>query len=394
MAGWFRQAAAGPARHETIDGAGRFRYDGDVTRNSWLPSRAVAAALGLLYTAIGLLLFSYRYLEDLANRRMGTLVPRFIDEMTGVYTALAAIPIIFWTTRRFPITRQTWKTAVPIAIAGAIVYSAVHTTLMWLARLVLYPAAGFGPYDYGNMLFRYPMEASNDLISYATISGFIYFFDRMAAARKAELAASELQTKLAEAQLENLRLQLNPHFLFNTLNAISSVMYEDLAKADEMLSKLSDFLRVVLASNGVHQVPLGEEIDVERKYVEIMTARLEQRLGLRVTVGDDAETATVPFMILQPLLENSIRHGTPAGRGAIDIEIDVARKNGSTVISVSDDGSGFAPAGRGGHGLELVRSRLAHMYGDAASFTIASRDGGGTQAVLTFPYAPGAGSER
>jgi two-component system LytT family sensor kinase len=259
---------------------------------------------------------------------------------------------------------------------------------MWLTRLAIYPAAGLGPYDYGDMVFRYPMEASNDLISYATITGFIYFFGQMAAARQTELAASELQAKLAEAQLENLRLQLNPHFLFNTLNAISSVMYEDLAKADEMLTKLSDFLRIVLASNGVHQVALDEEIDVERKYVEIMTARLEQRLDLRVHVEAGAASAIVPFMILQPLLENSIRHGTPGDRGALDIGIDVARRNGSTVICVTDDGVGFNPAeGTRGHGLALVNSRLDHMYGGAATFTIARRDGGGTQATLTFPYS-------
>ena len=300
--------------------------------------------------------------------------------MTGVYTALAATPVIFFTARRFPITRQTWKTAVPIALAGACVYSALHTTLMWLSRLALYPAAGQGSYDYGDMLFRYPMEASNDLITYATITGFIYFIDRMAAARRAEIAASELQAKLAEAQLENLRLQLNPHFLFNTLNAISSVMYEDLAKADEMLTKLSDFLRIVLASNGVHQVALDEEIDVERKYVEIMTARLEQRLELRVNVEPGAASAIVPFMILQPLLENSIRHGTRGDRGALDIGIDVARRNGSTVICVSDDGTGFDAANASrGHGLALVNSRLDHMYGGAATFAIGRRDGGGTR---------------
>ena len=358
-----------------------------MNRPVWYPSRVVAALLALLYTAIGLLLFSYRYLEDAANGRMGTLLVRFIDEMTGVYTALAAIPIIFWTVRRFPITRQTWKTALPIAFVSACVYSALHTTLMWASRVAIYHVAGMGSYDYGNMLFRYPMEASNDLVSYATIAGFIYFFDRMAAARRAELTASELQTKLAEAQLENLRLQLNPHFLFNTLNAISSVMYEDLGKADEMLTKLSDFLRIVLASNGVHQVALDEELDVERKYVEIMTARLEQRLDLRVNVEAGAESAIVPFMILQPLLENSIRHGTPAGRGALDIGIDVARHNGSTVICVSDDGVGFEPkTSERGHGLAIVSSRLDHLYGGAATFAIARRDGGGTQATLTFPY--------
>jgi two-component system, LytTR family, sensor kinase len=364
-----------------------------VKRGDWFPVRWTLAGLGLLYTAVGLLLFSYRYLEDLSSGRFGTLLPRFFDEMTGAYTSLVVVPIVFFTTRRFPITRATWKTAIPVALAGAIVYSALHTSLMWATRSAIWPLASLGPYDYGNMLYRYPMEASNDLIIYAVISGFIYFFDRLAAARQAEIDAADLQAKLAEAQLENLRLQLNPHFLFNTLNAISSVMYEDVGKADEMLTKLSDFLRIVLASNGVHQVPVDEEMDVERKYVEIMTTRLEQRLGLRVNVDDDAAAASVPFMILQPLLENSIRHGTPVDRGGIEIEIAVARRNGSTVISVSDDGTGFAPVGNsGGHGLDLVRSRLVHMYGDTATFTIARRDGGGTCAVLTFPYAVSKGA--
>jgi LytS/YehU family sensor histidine kinase len=122
--------------------------------------------------------------------------------------------------------------------------------------------------------------------------------------------------------------------------------------------------------------------------VEIMTTRLEQRLALSVNVDDDAKAAVVPFMILQPLLENSIRHGTPAGRGGIDIAIGVGRLNGSTVISVADDGSGFAPGeDAAGHGLDLVRSRLSHMYGDAARFTIGRREGGGTLATLSFPYA-------
>jgi len=386
------QAIARPARHEAVDLPGRLGYDGRVKPVRWLPSRDSWAGLGLLYTAVGLLLFSYRWLEDLSSHHNGTLVPRFIDEMTGAYTSLAVLPIVFWTARRFPINRHNWKTAVPVALAGAVVYSAIHTTLMWVTRLAIYPAAGLGPYDYGNMAFRYPMEASNDLVIFAAITGFVYFFDRMAAAREAELAAAALAAQLAEAQLENLRLQLNPHFLFNTLNAISAVMYEDVGRADEMLTKLSDFLRLVLDSNGVHQVPLDEELDVERKYVEIMTTRLEQRLGLRVSIEEGAANAVVPFMILQPLLENSIRHGTPAARGAIDIDVGVARRNGTTVISVCDDGTGFAPAGEGGHGLDLVRSRLAHMYGSDGTFTIGAREGGGTQAVLRFPYTAAGGA--
>lgn len=343
-----------------------------------------------VYTAIGLLLTSYRWLEDVSNHHGGTLLVRAIEEMTGAYSALVMIPIAIWAARAFPISRRTWATGLPMALLAAVGYSAIHTSLMWASRSVLFPLFGLGPYDYGIMLFRYPMEASNDVISFAFISGFVYAWIRLAQARRTELEAAELQTKLAEAQLENLRLQLNPHFLFNTLNAISSVMYEDVAKADAMIAKLSDFLRIVLASTGVQQVGVDEELEVERKYVDIMGARLEQGLALHVSVDEPARGALVPFMILQPLLENSIRHGIEPGRGAIEIAVNVARRNGSTIVTVADDGIGIAnPAPAFGHGLGLVRTRLRQLYGERGRFAIGSAAGGGTRAVLEFPYADG-----
>ncbi len=354
-------------------------------------TRSAVLVILAVYTAIGVLLTSYRYLEDVSNSRGGTLLPRTIEEMTGVYTALVAIPIAIWASRRFPISRATWKTGVPAALLGAIVYSAIHTTLMWGSRVALFPLLGLGPYDYGIMLYRYPMEGSNDVVSFAFVTGFVYGWRALEAARHAQLAAVELQAKLAQAQLENLRLQLNPHFLFNTLNAISSVMYEDVGKADEMLAKLSDFLRVVLSSEGVHQVAIGDELDVERKYVDIMTTRLERRLALNVSVDAAARDAAVPFMILQPLLENCIRHGTPPEPAGLAIAIGVTRDGSSTVISVADDGLGYPPrngAAGGGRGLGLVRSRLLHMYGDGAALSIAARATGGTEAVVRLPFSP------
>lgn len=357
-----------------------------MSRPQLVRTRSAVIVILAAYTAIGVLLTLYRYLEAVSNRHNVSILPYAIDEMTGAYTALVAIPIAIWAARRFPISRQTWTTGIPVAIGGALVYTVIHTTLMWGTRLVLYPVTGLGAYDYGNMIFRYPMEGSNDLIIFAFVTGFVYGWKALETARQAELATAELHTKLAEAELENLRLQLNPHFLFNTLNAISAVMYEDVRKADEMIAKLSDFLRLVLESDGVHEVPLDEEVEVERKYVDIMTARLEQRLDLRVRVGDDVRSALVPFMILQPLLENSIRHGVPSGRGAIEISVEATRRNGSTVIAVSDDGVGYAPAGEPGRGLSIVRSRLAHMYGEGAGLTIERRTPG-TLAVVTLPFS-------
>jgi two-component sensor histidine kinase len=340
-----------------------------------------------LFTLLGWFSFESKFLDDLTRSHQGTLGRRILEESTGVYSFLVLLPFVIWLTRRFPISKRNWFVTIPIALGGAVVTSIAHTTLMAVSRALIAPAVGLGPYDYGIMWYRYPMEFSNDVVSYALIVAAVYGWDRIAAARRAELDAAELRTKLAEAHLENLRLQLNPHFLFNTLNAISAVMYEDVRKADEMLAKLSDFLRTVLASSGVHFVPLEEELAVERTYVDIMTTRLERRLVFNLRVDEAARRAAVPFMILQPLLENSIRHGLTPESGALAITVDVARNGDATVISVADDGAGFAPSlERFGHGLQNVRARLAYTYGSAANFEVGPRPHGGTLATLRFPF--------
>lgn len=347
------------------------------------------ALLAALFTAIGLLFFSYHYLDDLARGMAGTALPRFIEEMTGAYSAAIVIPIAIWILRRFPFTRRGWPLALTAQLGGLIFYTIAHTTLMAISRAVLFPLAGLGRYDYGIMTYRYPMEASHDAFIYAMVVGFAYVFERLRQAREAEVRAAELQARLAHSQLENLKLQLHPHFLFNTLNAISSVMYEDIEKADTMMAQLSDFLRLVLDSSGVHEVPLERELIVEQMYVDIMKTRLDTRLNLSIDVDPALRRAAIPFMLLQPLLENSIKHGLLSDSSALDIEIRARRMGGATVIAVRDNGRGLrANAATERHGLANVRERLAHMYGDAASFAIAPARDAGTEVTLSIPYAP------
>ncbi len=331
----------------------------------------------LLFTAIGLLFFSYHYLDDLARMQRGTFLTRFIEEMTGVYSVLLLMPFIMWFARRF-----SW----PMQILGLAAYTAAHTTLMAASRSVLFPLAGLGHYDYGIMLYRYPMEASQDVIVYAIILGFIYFYDRMQAARRAEIEAARLQTELAQAKLENLRLQLQPHFLFNTLNAVSSVMYEDVRKADAMLARLSDFLRVILTTSEAQEITLDEELQIERMYVDVMKARLESSLQLRIDADPDTRLAHVPPLLLQPVLENSIRHGLADSAADLTITIQAARTGGVLEIRVRDDGSGLRDtAPRFGHGLNNVQSRLTHLHGDAAQVHIAQLEPKGTELCLLLP---------
>jgi two-component system, LytTR family, sensor kinase len=338
---------------------------------------AVLLSIFLVFTAIGIFFSLHAYLDDVTWHHYGTARERFLEEMTGAYTAMLLVPFLVWIANRFPFDRGLAR---PLLgnVAGLIVYTLAHTTLIAISRAVISPLIGNGVYDYGDMFYRYPMEAAGDAVYYSLLMASIYLIGYFVATRRVEV-------QLAQAQLENLRLQLQPHFLFNTLNAISAVMYEDVAKADRMLSQVSDFMRLVLASGGVEEIPLEEELAMERMYVDIMKTRLERNLALNVAVADDARETIVPFMLLQPLLENSIKHGMGSSRTSIELRIDVARINGSAVITVADNGLGFDPSASRGIGLTNVAARLQHLYGSEASFDIAERDGGGTVATLSLP---------
>ena len=334
--------------------------------------------LFVIFTAIGVFFALHGYLDDVAAHVHGTLAERFLEEMTGAYSAMVLIPLLAWVARRYPIERAHLGRAIAANIGALLVYTIVHTTLIYGLRYPIAPLLGIH-YDYSTMLLRYPMEGAGDVVYYGLLMTSLYLIDHFVASR-------ELETKLAQAKLENLRLQLHPHFLFNTLNAISSVMYEDVEKADAMLAKLSTFLRTVLDSNSVHTVSIDEELAIERMYVDIMTTRLERTLELRVDVAEDAKESEVPFMLLQPLIENSIRHGMGSSRGSLELAIEVRRSNGTTVIDVIDNGLGYEASATPGIGLSNVSSRLAYMYGAAGSFAIAARPGGGTRATVQYPY--------
>lgn len=339
-----------------------------------------------LATAVGSAFFGYRLFDDLARGVTGTWPARAIEEFTGAYAGFSLVPFVSWMIRRYGICRS-WTIVIPMQILGWAAFSIAHTTLMAISRSVIFPLAHLGPYDYGNMVYRYPMEAFNDVVVYAVIAGFVVFFERLERAKATELAAADLQRELAQANLENLRLQLQPHFLFNTLNAISAVMYEDVGKADAMIAKLSAFLRTILTLSNAREISLHDELGIEHTYVDIMTTRLESALALETRIDDDAAAAAVPPMLLQPLIENAIQHGRPHGRGSLLVTVAASRSNGRVALSVSDDGIGppaeLRPEGRG---LQNVHSRLAQLYDGDATFEIVAGANGGTDVRLGFPY--------
>jgi len=355
-----------------------------------MPRWRLWTILFLLYTALFFFFFEYRYLDDLSRHRVGTLGVRLLEEGTGVYTVFLMLPLILRFARYYLFECQGWMRRIAWHVAGAIFFSFLHTSLMAVSRWILAPLLGMGSYDYGIMTYRYPMELSNDVMGY-TVTVLLYYSVRRYQISQAEkLAAAELQTKLAQAQLENLRLQLQPHFLFNTLNTISSVMYEDVRAADMMITQLSDLLRLTLHASRSHEIPLAEELEITRLYMDLMQKRFESKLQVTYAIDESLKNLLVPQLILQPLLENSLRHGMRPGNTTMEISVAAHRENGSLILQVQDTGAGIGDgeaAGVFGRGLGLsnIRDRLVQLYGDGQQFSIANRPGGGAEVTLRVP---------
>jgi len=346
--------------------------------------------LFLLFTLVAFLTFSYVYLDDLTRQHTGTLSRRLLEQITGAYSAFLLLPLILRYSRRLLFSSRHWLVRLGLHLLGATAYSVIHTTLMAVSRWTIAPLLGMGPYDYGIMRFRYPMEYSNDLVGYTIIVVLYYFYERIKLAQAQQLAAAELQTRLAQSQLENLRLQVQPHFLFNTLNTISAVMYEDVRAADAMLSQLSDLLRLTLRSSQSHELPLEQELQITRRYLELMQKRFESKLSVSYEIDPDLLPSFVPQLILQPLVENSLRHGMKSGEETMHLAISAHRDNGSMVLKVSDTGTGL-PASisenpTGGIGIANIRDRLVHLYGASAGLTLQNRATDGAEVSVRLPF--------
>ncbi|MEM1116632.1 MAG: histidine kinase [Bacteroidota bacterium] len=239
---------------------------------------------------------------------------------------------------------------------------------------------------------------------YAVLTAGTVALDALRRLRDEQRRSDALRAQLAEARLDALTMQLHPHFLFNTLNTISATLHTDPEAADRMLARLGDFLRLTLDHAHRQTVPLAEEVEFGRRYLEIERHRFEDRLGVRFDVAAGAEAASVPYLLLQPLVENAVRHGVARHRGPARIEVRAVREGDALVVDVVNSGppaseapASGAPAsgqvtsgsGRGaatpGIGLANTRARLAQTFGDAASVELAPVDGG-VRARVRMPF--------
>jgi signal transduction histidine kinase len=212
---------------------------------------------------------------------------------------------------------------------------------------------------------------------------------RQEEAERLEERAESLESQLTEARLEALRMQLNPHFLFNTLHAVSTLVDRDPAGVRRMIARLSELLRHVLDEEAPQEVPLSEELDFLEDYLEIQSIRFQGDLDTRIDVPPDIRDAQVPNLLLQPVVENAIKHGASQVRGVGRIDIRGRRDGDRLVLTVEDNGPGLPAAQEDGLGLRNVRARLQALYGDEQALRLSSTPEEGTRATLELPYHTG-----
>ena len=300
------------------------------------------------------------------------------------YAWAALTPLVVWLARRLALSRHAWmRRAIVLALLG-IPVAGLKIVISQILRSV---AAIPGYAVPGNLVAQYLIYWGIIAIAHAAA------YYRSESQR--ELRASRAEAHLAETRLQLLKMQLHPHFLFNTLNTISELVHENPAAAERMISGLSHLLRETLDAGTVDVIPLSRELDLLARYVDIQRARFGARLKVNVAAGTAAREALVPIFILQPLLENAIKHGLAAHAGAGRIDIHAHLDRGRVIIDIDDDGPGFGEGEvQHGVGLSNTRARLRELYGNAHTFTVAEAPVGGTRVTLAFPASLDAAPEQ
>jgi two-component system LytT family sensor kinase len=305
----------------------------------------------------------------------------------GDWLVLAALtPITYYLGTRFPLRRERWKRALGVHVAGAFGLCIGWASFGILLGLLLhhYPAVGSLSHAYLSwILITIPFS----FLMYFAVLGCVYAFSYFVQAQEREAQAARLTGQLAEARLGALRMQLNPHFLFNSLNALSVLVREQNTPAAlRTLELLADVLRQVLTADQRSLVPLADELRFLEQYFAIEQVRFSDRLRVHWSIDDRARAALVPSFLMQPLVENAIKHGITKRADAGRIDISALLVEDSLELSVRDDGAGISVHYAEGVGLSNTRERLRTLYGDHAAVTIKATRDAGTEVILSIPF--------
>jgi signal transduction histidine kinase len=346
------------------------------------------------HLAFLVLRFTYLWLDDVVRAEPGTFLPTLIEESTGSFGSFLLSAFTFYAWRRAPLISPHLLQRAPLYLLLGVALSVANTTFMWGSRTLLWPLLGFGEYDYGRMPLRYLMELPQSLIGMITMLAAVALVQEMHTRSERAHREAALERALAAAQLQAVRAQLQPHFLFNALNTISARVHDDPALADRLISQLATLLRASLRAHDAPQVPLREELALLEDYIALLRARFGDRLEVEVDCASGLDDVLVPPLLLQPIVENAIRHGglEREGRARVTLRIrravDHVDHGPQLEITVHDDGPGMPDDRdplRSGTGLSSTAQRLALLHGDRAQLTATNAPGGGFMVHLALP---------
>jgi LytS/YehU family sensor histidine kinase len=309
--------------------------------------------------------------------------------MSSIAMWIVLFPLIRMLEQRIRVdSRPRWR-ALAVHLGGALAVSLAHVTGMVALRKLAYAAAGTVytfPY-HSSIVVDDLYELQKDLITYAPVLVVLFAAREFRIRRVGELRAAELAADLTSARLAHLTAQIEPHMLFNSLNAISNRMHEDVAAADRMISQLGDLLRAVYAGGDEPLVALNHELTWLGSYAAMMSERFRGQLSFDIRTGPGLEQVRVPRLLLQPLVENAIRHGLADGRGRLTVEVQ--REGARLACTVSDDGAGLPPQPLAhGTGLANIARRLELLYPGEHSLHIGEGKPRGTEVRVSFPVRP------
>jgi signal transduction histidine kinase len=349
------------------------------------------------WTVMGLFMFSQALAQKALSGDSHSIWNYFVSWMVGVWLWFAFTPLILWLGRRVPLERKPYWRGILIHLPISFIFPFVDLTAEAFILRALHQFPDIMTSIPAALVFLLIIGYHQAVLTYWTILGgqcaygwYRRYEERRQAALRLELRSSQLERQLAEAHLSALKMQLHPHFLFNTLNTIMVLVRQQKGReAEEMLARLSDLLRCVLEDVQAQEVPLSRELEYLQLYLSIEQVRFQDRLRVDIAADPEVLDAALPHMALQPIVENAIRHGIGRSSTAGSISITACRVNDTVEIKIQDDGPGLAPANGAtsrGIGLANTRARLRELYGDAAGLSVVNGEHGGVVATMVLPF--------
>lgn len=368
----------------------------------WQRRRIRWALIFGVWTLLGLLSSSQAYFDMRAARRSISLVTAFVWQMSAhLVLAVGTLPVL-WLAHRYHIERNNWARRLTFHLFASFLFSSIVTSIHIVIDLGF--ARGANAITLAAVSRLLIGSFDRAVFIYWTIVLVNHAYDYYTRYQDGLLRAAHLETRLAQAQLHALKMQLNPHFLFNTLNVITELIHKDPEVADEMITQLSDMLRSTLDKTGVQEVTLKQELDFLERYLAIERTRMGSRLQIVMHVAPETLDAQVPNMLLQPLVENAVKHGIAPCAAGGRVTVSAARVNGSLDLCVSDTGRGLAIGGTAKHedfgngngapsvgnkngvGLANTRARIEHLYGAESRFELRAASPHGLSVCIRIPF--------